>query len=417
VIERRKTGWGSIQRAGLAGILSLSVSTLFSYAQSPITSSSITNDPTAKVPGHIINHSPASSGLYIGSPSIAVLPNGDYVASHDFFGPKSREHERATSLVFRSSDRGTNWTKISEINGAFWSSLFVHRGALYLIGPQAHHGKIYIRRSMDGGLTWTSPNDSHTGVLRDDGQYHCAPMPVLEHAGRLWRAFEKRDPPGAWGTSYRAGVLFASVDTDLLEATNWLSSHFLPSNKSWNNADMGGWLEGNVVATPQGQLVDVLRVDTRGYPELAAIVNISIDGQTTSFDPATDFVRFPGGAKKFTIRFDPRSNSYWSLATVVLEKHQKGRPAGIRNTLALTSSKDLRNWTIRCQLLYHPDVLKHGFQYPDWLFDGEDIISVVRTAFDDTQGGAHDKHDANFLTFHRWRNFRQLEPTSDPGRG
>jgi len=44
---------------------------------------------TAKVPGIVVAYSPASSGKYIGSPSIAIMPNGDYVASHDFFGPKS----------------------------------------------------------------------------------------------------------------------------------------------------------------------------------------------------------------------------------------------------------------------------------------------------------------------------------------
>jgi hypothetical protein len=83
----------------------------------------------------------------------------------------------------------------------------------------------------------------------------------------------------------------------------------------------------------------------------------------------------------------------------------------------LTSSKDLKNWTIRSILLYHPDNLKHGFQYSDWLFDGQDIIAVVRTAFDDAEGGAHNKHDANFLTFHRWRNFRQLNLNSKPDQG
>ena len=59
-------------------------------------------------------------------------------------------------------------------------------------------------------------------------------------------------------------------------------------------------------------------------------------------------------------------------------------------------------------LLYHPDTATHGFQYPDWQFDGEDLIAVVRTAFDDETGGAHNAHDANYLTFHRWPRFRSL---------
>jgi len=44
----------------------------------------------------------------------------------------------------------------------------------------------------------------------------------------------------------------------------------------------------------------------------------------------------------------------------------------------------------------------------DWQFDGEDIIAACRTAFDDAEGGAHNNHDANYLTFHRFANFRRL---------
>ena len=87
----------------------------------------------AVVPGVVIDHSPAASGIYIGSPSLAVLTNGDYVASHDEFGPKSTEHSRALSHIFQSRDRGAHWKKIATIDGAFWSTLFAHRGALYLI--------------------------------------------------------------------------------------------------------------------------------------------------------------------------------------------------------------------------------------------------------------------------------------------
>ena len=66
------------------------------------------------VPGVVIDHSPASSGIYIGSPSLAVLPDGDYVASHDFFGPGSSNNRTA---VFRSRDRGQSWGKLAELEG------------------------------------------------------------------------------------------------------------------------------------------------------------------------------------------------------------------------------------------------------------------------------------------------------------
>ena len=316
---------------------------------------------------------------------------------------------------------------MSQVQGAFWSSLFVHRGQLYLLGPDRHHGNILIRRSTDGGESWTTPTDRATGLLRDNGEYHCAPMPVVEHAGRLWRAFEWRNPPVAWGINYRAGMLSAPVDADLLNAASWTSSNFVPSDRSWNGGDMGAWLEGNAVVAPDGQLVDVLRVQTKSPDEKAAVVRISADGETASFDPATGFLDFPGGAKKFTIRFDPQSRLYWSLANIIHPRHRVRGPGGVRNTLALTCSSDLAHWTVRCLLLYHPDPRKHGFQYVDWLFDGDDIIAVCRTAYDDGQGGAHNFHDANYLTFHRVANFRarsmadsvpltELPPTEPQGR-
>jgi hypothetical protein len=78
----------------------------------------------------------------------------------------------------------------------------------------------------------------------------------------------------------------------------------------------------------------------------------------------------------------------------------------MRNTQALVSSEDLKDWSAHKVVLHHPDPKKHAFQYVDWLFEGDDIIAASRTAYDDGMGGADDFHDANFLTFHRIENFR-----------
>lgn len=360
------------------------------------------------VPGVVIAYSPASAGRYIGSPSLAVLPGGDYVASHDFFGPGSGEFKRAQSAVYRSMDRGATWRRTAEIDGAFWSTLFVHRGALYLMGTDRHHGDVVIRRSTDGGRSWTTPENDRTGLLRGGGEYHGAPVPLLEHGGRIWRGFERRDPPAGWGVNYRAGMLSADIDTDLLCAASWTATDFMPSSREWNGGDMGGWLEGNAVAAPDGRLLDILRVETRGYPERAAVAEVSADGRAFLFDPERGFIDFPGGAKKFTIRFDPQSALYWSVVTdVAVADRAAGRPTKVRNTLTLTCSSDLRAWTARRTLLRHPDVARHGFQYVDWQFDDRDIIAVCRTAYDDAEGGARNHHDANYLTFHRVADFRQ----------
>ena len=358
------------------------------------------------MPGVIIEHVPASSGLYIGSPSIAILTNGDYLVSHDYFGPKSGEFELARSAIFHSTDRGANWKKTAEIQGAFWSTLFVHRGDVYLLGTDRHHGNVVIRRSLVGGKTWTSPVDGSHGLLTTNGQYHCAPVPVIEHNGRLWRGVERRDPPVGWGSNYGAGMLSVPIDADLLMASNWTFSAFVASNRSWNSGDMEAWLEGNAVVDPNGNLVDILRVQTKSPKEKAAMLIIGPDGKTGQFYPASGFIDFPGGSKKFTIRYDLKSQLYWSLSSVVITQFRSVNPSTIRNTLALLSSANLRDWENRGIVLHHPDTVRHAFQYVDWLFDGQDLIAACRTAFDDVEGGAHSAHDANFLTFHRIENFR-----------
>ena len=111
-------------------------------------------------PGIVIHHSPASSGRYIGTPAICIAPNGDYLASHDYFGPKSGEHVLATGRLYRSTDKGQTWEFSQEFDGWFWTGLTVHDGNVYAIGTDKHHGRLIIRRSTDSGKTWTSPQDA-----------------------------------------------------------------------------------------------------------------------------------------------------------------------------------------------------------------------------------------------------------------
>ncbi len=66
---------------------------------------------SGKVPGVVVNYIPAHTKVYIGSPSICILPNGDYVASHDHFGPETTEHQRALTAVYKSTNKGKSWQK------------------------------------------------------------------------------------------------------------------------------------------------------------------------------------------------------------------------------------------------------------------------------------------------------------------
>lgn len=370
---------------------------------------SISRASAAAPPGVVIDHSPASSGVYIGSPSLAVLPNGKYIASHDGFGPN---HEFGRTYIFESDDAGESWQPLSQVDGQGASTLFSHEGSLYLFGTGEKC--VAIRRSQDGGRTWTTPADENSGVLITGGSYHTGPTPVLIHGGRIWRAMEESVKPHRWGEDFRAFLMSAPADGDLLKASNWTTTRPVATDSNWLNGTFRGWLEGNAVAAPDGEVVNVLRVWYLS-PEgnQAAVIRDSPGNQSAGAPAQVEFIEFPGAAKKFTIRFDPVSKHYWSLTNFVPKKHRQGgqlhpggNPESTRNTLTLISSPDLKNWTIESVLLYHPDTAKHGFQYIDWQYAGDDIVAVCRMSFDDEAGGAHDMHDANFLTFHRVKNFR-----------
>lgn len=349
-------------------------------------------------PGVVIAHSPASSKVYLGSPAIAILPDGTYIVAHDTFGAGSTQN---VETLYESHDSGRSWQKLGELKGQYWSSLFVDNGALYIVGTSGFNGLPTIRRSIDDGHTWSVPHDSTSGVLTDKGKYFSAAVPVVVTKGRIWRTMESVESTGIW-----TFMMSAPVGSDLLDAKNWTFSNRLAPNPAWLNGKFGGWLEGNAVVAPNGDAVNVLRVYYDALPEHAALVTANGDGTAVTFDPQHDFVDMPGAGKKFTIRFDPKSGLYWSLTNAVTSSYGGNNYERARNTLALISSPDLHAWTVRRVVLHHADWNTHGFQYVDWQFDGNDLVAAVRTSFDDAEGGAHSQHDSNYITFSRVANFR-----------
>ena len=359
---------------------------------------------------------------YLGSPSLVRLPGGALLATHDYFGPgcpRNHEAEEHLSSVYRSDDGGATWTNVTHVAGAYWSSLFRHGDDLYLLGASQQYGSIVIRRSRDNGNTWTHPASPDTGLLfpggpyREPPNYHGAPLPVLVTGGRLYRAFEDCSPC-RWPQGFQSCVVSAPADADLLDAANWTLSNKLPFDprwipENWPALRKPGWLEGNLVETPDGEIRNILRLNSTPLADKAAVVTVHDQGRHIEFDPANGFIDFPGGMSKFTIRRDPETGRYLTLANGNTDPEHPGQ----RNVLSLYDSPDLRNWQhIRTlledgqQMEWTESVRLTGFQYVDWQFDGNDLIYLVRTAYD----GAHNYHDANRITFHRLYGFRSLLP-------
>ena len=358
---------------------------------------------------------------YLSSPSITRLPDRNILATHDYFGsasPVNHEGMQHLTSVYRSKDHGTTWDNITHISGAFWSTLFVHLDKVYLLGTSQEWGSIVIRRSDNGGLTWTDPKDIATGLLFKAGSnqnipnYHCGATPVLNAQGRLYKGFENLVTNDNGDATLEAFVISVSENDDLLDGSKWtmtnklkLNSQSFPKSSEFQK-DLT-WREGNIVKAPNGEIWDILRVNPGNQVDKAAVIKVHHDYNHISFDLETGFIPFPGGATKFTIRRDEITDTYWTLSNGNINSSFPTR----RSILSLYKSQDLLSWDHIAILLQDDTGLSSedavrltGFQYVDWQFDGNDIIYLVRTAYD----GAPNYHDSNRITFHEVRDFREI---------
>lgn len=359
----------------------------------------------SRAPGVVIGHQHAPSPLermlgraqYVGSPSITILPDGTYVASHDLFGWGSSEKTSGITKIYRSNVRGESWTQTAMLEGQFWSTVFAHDDGLYIIGYARKSGNLIIRKSADAGATWTEPVDEQHGLLRE-GRYGGTPNPLVEYEGRLWFSQGTR-------------ALSAPVDADLLQADSWTLSKGVSQDESWLDGRFPFWSEGQVTASPAEGVVILPKVNQLPYTALLHVES----PRDMAFNPYLDFAELPGAEKKFGVAYDAVSGRYFALTNPVLPVHKDDRwladtPAMIRNTAALLSSSDLRHWEVEKIFLYSSDLYHEAFQYLNFSIDGDDLAVVSRTAF---KLGGHKPprgHDSNLMTFHRIADFRSAKP-------
>lgn len=356
------------------------------------------------VPGKVIAHSPSATKIYMTGPNIEVLPTGELIAMHDMSGPAgsdAREGNNSITRVYLSTDKGNTW-EYQTYFPMHMSTLFQHNGALYTLGIN-NPSNIVINKSTDGGRTWSASTTLFTG------NYHSASTPVLIAQGRIWKAVEF-DNGAAWGKNFESLMISAPINSDLMNPSSWVKTNQLTFNASYLDGTFGGWLEGNAVVDKSGTVKNILRVHTDSKTkEYVAHQSVSNDGATISFDSSTDFHEFPGGSKKFFIRYDETTGKYITLANVVLDKYSNLVTTDkIRNVLTICSSDDLKKWNVGEVILETENYDKESFNYVSWQFDGNDIVLVSRTSFDDPYGGAANYHDSNYITFHRVVNYKNL---------
>lgn len=135
-----------------------------------------------------------ATNAFVGSPSIVAVPNASsasvkYLASHDrfFHIPKG------TAYIFASNDL-VEWQPTAQVSPMYWAQLFSHGEQVYIIGTSndmTTAADIVISRCLSSpcdGSQWSESVAIFKGNVTHS--FHCAPTPVVEKQGTLYRAFE-----------------------------------------------------------------------------------------------------------------------------------------------------------------------------------------------------------------------------------
>jgi hypothetical protein len=314
-----------------------------------------------------------NTGPYIVDPFILIMPNGDYIAGAHAelsferqFGPDS-----VAARHWISKDKGKTWTKLSKSKlGLLHASTFYHDGALYALGDVSG-GYGGIVKSTDGGQTWSNP-------VKLNFIFRNSPSHVEVSKGRIWIAYELLPRP------HTVNFASASITSNLMDTKSWVTTVRQDNIGTGNETDMVLGRDGWPIAMPKGGS------KVRALSSTEAITEKGKD----------DFKLTGSRIGKYSIKYDPISDKYWALTSY------SPIPGNIRCGIALSSSTDLKNFTIERQVIQGKSVGFHGFNYPFLEIDGNDIIFVSRTAWENEYGQAQRWHDADMLTFHRIRNFR-----------
>ncbi len=344
----------------------------------------------------------AFSGRYLGSPSLLRTKSGRLLASMDVFS-KGDGGDHLTMLYY-SDDNGASWRYSCDIVPCFWGKLFLLNDGVYMIGNSTSWGPLMIGRSTDDGKSFSAP----AMILESEnteffGGLHKGPTELLITEDRLIVDLQY----GSWHRKRFADLaLSISLKDDPLDPAAWVVTEPFELSPEQKLPGIIAAIEGNIVRTPDGKIMDVLR-----YAWGKSLM--------LEFDPAhpeermkfAGYLDIPTTDSKCSILFDERSDCYISLVSYYREGEEIScakisEGAEVRNLLSLIYSKDLYNWKLAAHVLdyRHLDSKFTGFQYVDMSVDGDDLLFLSRTGFN----RAKTYHDSNFMTFHRIENFRAL---------
>lgn len=362
---------------------------------------------TAEAVGVVVNYlhpeddAYSYSGKALCSPSLVRLPDGALLASMDLYAPDAPQN---LTLIYRSDDNGKTWHYQNELFPCYWGYMFIHKGELYMLSVSTEYGDLLIGKSTDYGKTFEAPTVIMRGSCSPGAAgTHRAPQNIFRYKDRLYTGCEW----GAWKAGYHAAaVLSCDAEGDLLDASSWTLTEPIKFDPEWEGvekAPSNGCMEGTVVLSPDGRLLNIMRYDmTMSEAKYGKILAFEIDTENPSAPLKYSHpIKFDGNHSKFMIKKDDISGDYFSIISRATDKAWPHD----RRLLSLVRSSDLENWEVVLDIFdrrdCHPKEV--GFQYVPFYFEGDDIIFLSRTAMN----GARNYHDANYQTFHIIKNFRK----------
>ncbi|MBA7581636.1 hypothetical protein ES708_23544 [subsurface metagenome] len=413
-----------------------------------------TNEPLSNDYG-LLWESPDSATVTAGKAVLAILPSGRLVAGHSLNDRNAAHYTfrkdswgQWRNRLYYSDDQGSTW--IQTVEHPINNPRLIRNGhSLYLVGGS---DGMQALRSDDGGESWEGPF-----AIVEDGIWYAEPMNCLFANGKVYFAMNKiteRVRPADRGF-YAPVVFSARIGEDWTQPDAWTLSNVYTYHDAVSDAEepnlVGipfypygfhsdrkedrrpmygiGWWEPNIVQItdpehiwydPEGRTFQIFQRAPVGKTNIAALCRVTEarDGSLTvslQYAPSGEpmvFIPFPGGHGMFNMQYDEQTKLYWLLSQQSYDSMKKidlfnpkrwNLGHHERHRFALHFSKNCVDWCFAGLLANAGDV-GQSRHCASFVFDGPDLHWLSRSA----GPNARNAHDADMITFHTVRNFREL---------
>ena len=338
------------------------------------------------------------------SPSILTVENADgstiLYASYELSNIKNGDELSTVTVVRTSRDGGATWQEIAKIHSLRWAELFAVGDFVYVVGSTLQQNYLQLSRlEADGTVTSKTLYERHSGIMQ-----------VLVTDDILYIPTD-------------FGMLSVPVDADLMEKSNWTVTNNPNDliNREWfigltgkglGNAAIGegncDLMEPNAVKGPDGEIYVIYRIECQPNANYAVLFKLSSDrSRLELLADGQSLIELPTTVSRFTIRYDEVTKLYVCVSNLYAVPGCERA----RNVVGLSVSADLRNWKTVDTLLVEREMINaeascwaHAYQYPDFDFDGDDLVLAIREA----TGYTNNFHDGKYCTFYRVSDFRDM---------